>query len=48
MLRKNGLTIILRELIPCRLIMVEVVFSVEPADGLNLAVKSDCRAQGGE
>lgn len=45
---RTVLTIVLCDLIPSGLVLVEVMFSVKSADRLNLTVQSNCGAQGWE
>lgn len=39
-------TVVLCNLVPGGLVLVEVMFPVKPADRLNLAVQGDCGAEG--
>lgn len=42
------LTIVLCDLITSRLVLIEIVFAIESADGLNLTVQGDGGAEGWE
>jgi hypothetical protein len=41
-------TIILCNLIPGWLVLVEIMFSIKPADRLDIAVQSDCGTESGK
>lgn len=45
---KSKVTIILCNLIPRRLILVEVMFPIESTNRLDVTVQSDCGAEGGQ